>query len=927
MRFKTVCVLLAIVSAGLLTGRGAAAQTISLDGNWHFVVDPAGKLQPADLPSLTSVPLAVPGSWQAQLADKRDYAGVAWYFRTVSIEKIPAERLALLRFGAVDYRAEVYVNGQKVGTHEGGYLPFTVDATAALRAGANQLVVRVTDPGAPPHNVVDGIDYAQIPHGKQNWYVETGGLWQSVELEFRPRTHLGSLHVTADHQGNFRIETVIVNPPDSTAKPLILTEEIKAPGGMMMWQGGHILHAQEGSYTFTGKLPQPELWNLSHPVLYSLSARLTNGDELATRFGFRTFATRDGKFYLNGRLIYLRGALDQAFYPATGYTPPSLDYLRTEMRRAKELGFNLLRCHIKVPDPRYLEAADETGMLVWYEIPSWSKLTDASEARALDTLRGMAARDWNHPSIVIVTLVNESWGIDLHDAPDRAWLKSAYAQAKKIVPGWLVDDNSACCQNFHVQTDLADYHQYDSIPGHAEDFDRLVGDFATRPRWLFSPYGDAEPKGDEPLVLSEFGNWGLPKLHQPEPWWFARGFENNPMTVPEGVEKRFKEYGYSSLFPNFDALAEATQEHQFRSLRYEIGSLRRQSAIQGYVITELTDVDWESNGVLDMWRQPKVFDSRLAQLQQDNVLVVRAGTRNYTAGAKAHAQVYFSRFGSAPPASATVNWKVEGTTLAGSFPLPDVPADSAAKVGDVSFAAPGVRAPEERTLQVEIAAGGKTLAANSLRFFFYPSETPLLPPPVSFHDPRGRLRRLVNEMRARNYQAPVGHEAFPVLISSVWDATVQQKLAQGGIVILLTNTAAKLAPGIEIVPRSEDHLDGSWISNFLWVRPGHAPFQKLGFAPLAGFETQQVTPQAVVQGIPAQNFSDVLAGMFYGWVQSNVGVLVQARCGPGKLFISTFSLSTSYGTDPYATAFLDTLVNYAVSGVQPHFQIPLEADK
>ncbi len=186
------------------------------------------------------------------------------------------------------------------------------------------------------------------------------------------------------------------------------------------------------------------------------------------------------------------------------------------------------------------------------------------------------------------------------------------------------------------------------------------------------------------------------------------------------------------------------------------------------------------------------------------------------------------------------------------------------------------------------------------------------------------MRRLVNEMRERGYQLPSGREAFPVLISSVWDDEVKQRLRQGGIVILIPSDAMTLASGLEIVPRSKDDLSGNWISSFLWVRKDHAPFEHIGFETLPGFETQAVTPSTVLRGVPAENFDDVIAGIFYGWIHSNVGTFVQAKCGKGKLLVSTFSLGTTYGSDPYATYFLDQLVNYAVSGFTPRYTIPLD---
>jgi hypothetical protein len=943
-----LAVFLLLACFGFVPALAAEAKDVSLDGRWNFVPDPSAAIKVGDFPTGPTVrPINVPGSWQAEFADMRDYAGVAWYWRAVTLEATPAGQVALLHFGAVDYLAEVYVNGQKAGTHEGGYLPFEFDVTRLVHAGENQIAVRVADPGAKPNNIVEGIKYDEIPHGKQDWYVQTSGLWQSVSLDYHPQTHLGQVHVTAGADGKIKIQIQVLNPPLPPDSPLETEATIYDPAGneVMKISAFRVISTETSTDTerkrkerssnriaaneeiyerdLTGKLPHPILWTLSNPALYTLKVRTDPGETQTIHFGFRTFETREGKFYLNGQVIYLRAALDQDFYPESVYTPPSPDYLRDEMRKAKALGLNMLRCHIKVPDPRYLEAADEEGVLLWYEIPNWDKLTADSGRRGMETLRGMVARDWNHPSIVIVSLINESWGINLKEAPQREWLKKSYEAAKTFVPGWLVEDNSACCDNFHLQSDLADFHQYVAIPDYPANFDRLIADQASRPRSLFSPYGDAAPRGDEPLVLSEFGNWGLPRLHDPLPFWFTRDFGGREITMPEGVQQRFKDYQYATLFPDFNALADATQWHEFQSLKYEIGSLRMHPEMQGYVITEFTDINWESNGLMDMWRNPKVFAADLAKVQQDDLIFARADKRNFTAGEKAQAEIYFSHYGTEFLGGAVVAWEVEGTPLKGSFALPAMANGSAAKVGAAEFVVPQVSKPTQARLKVRVTSGAKIISEDptGIPFYFYPPRQSDIEPAVAFHDPTGRLRRLVTEMRANGYQEPSGAEQFPVLIASVFDDAVKKNLRAGGRVILIAGDKQTIAPGLDVLPRTVDNLDGNWISSFLWLRKEHAPFQQIGFNTLAGFETISVTPAAVLKGVPPENFDDVLSGIFYGWIHSNVGALVQARYGTGKLLVCTYSLSASYGSDPYATTFLDALVNYAVSNFTPRYQI------
>lgn len=924
-----------LAAALIIASHAGAQQRTSLDGSWNFVTDPAGKLSVTDLATVAGARTAqVPGSWQSEFADLRDYAGVAWYWRTFS-EPTPAPgHVLLVRFGAVDYKATVYVNGQKAGEHEGGYLPFEVDATPFLRTGENQLALRVVDPGAKPAEV-EGIRYAEIPHGKQDWYVQTSGPWQSVKLEDRPNTRIRAIHIRADADGRFTIDLEIINPTrtseasggqaNASSNPSNATyagAEIRDASGKVAWKQSLNLASEQPHCSFSGTVANPQLWSPASPYLYTVEAWLYSGDAASSQFGFRTFKTSGGRFYLNGQPIYLRGALDQDFYPDTVYTPPSLDYVRHEMMEAKAAGLNLLRCHIKVPDPRYLEAADSVGMLIWYEIPNWDKLTPDSERRGLETLQGMVARDWNHPSIIAVSLINESWGVDLKQAAQREWLKQFSGQAHQLVPGWLVDDNSACCDNFHVATDIADFHDYASIPDAADDFDHFVTDLASRPAWLWSPYNDAQVNAGAPLMLSEFGNWGLPHVPEPRPWWFDRDFGGREITRPAGFADRYAQY-YATLFPTLAALSDATEEHEFQSLMYEIESLRSHPEIQGYVITEFTDINWESNGLLDMWRHPKVAGSKLGPLQADDLIVARIPKRSFVSGEHVHVDLFVSHFSALPLSGATILWSLAGFDQTYVKPLPAIEPGSAGPAGAIDFTAPPVNSPERRTLSFRIEAGGKTVSENSLELYFYPPRKDDLRPAVSFIDPAGRLRRLSEEMRANGYLAPSGKEALPVAVASTLNDQAEGILKNGGRVILIASDKQSLPAGIEIVPRAHSDLSGDWISNFLWVRKDHPIFHGIGFSTLPGFEAQAANPPAVIQGLPPAAFPDVLAGMFYGWLHLDSGVLLQARAGKGKLLVTTFGLDETYGSDPYATALLDAMVRYAVTDFEPKFEVPL----
>ncbi|MGB9620396.1 MAG: glycoside hydrolase family 2 TIM barrel-domain containing protein, partial [Armatimonadota bacterium] len=430
---------------------------------------------------------------------------------------------------------------------------------------------------------------------------------------------------------------------------------IDAPEGATAVPGGTLdLSGARKEVVYEAEMPEAKLWSPESPALYRVTAQLVKDgrlvDTLSTRFGMRKIEARDGRILLNGKPLFIAGALDQDFYPITEYTTPSEHYLKDQFLKAKRLGLNLLRCHIKVPDPRYLECADEIGLLVWYEIPNWIDLTEQAKRRARRTLEEMLRRDHNHPSLVIVSIINEAWGVNVQDESHRKWMAEMYDYAKSLEPSRLIVDNSACGGNFHVRTDIEDFHAYFQIPDQAHAYDQWIAEFSGRADWTFG--GGARRRGFEPLVLSEFGNWGLPRLSNlaavyggEDPWWFGnRRSPSREATCPAGVQDRFAQYHLDRVFGTLDDLSDAFQNQEWLSLKYQIEQLRKRPSVVGYVITEFTDLHWESNGLLDWCRNPKTFHDIMHTVQDQDIVFGEVSPMNAQSGQDIEFRFWVSHF-------------------------------------------------------------------------------------------------------------------------------------------------------------------------------------------------------------------------------------------------------------------------------------------
>jgi hypothetical protein len=899
-------------------------RNLSLDGVWRFRHED-GPWRDAHVPS----------PWQAEFSDLVDTSGRAVYQRSFVVPEGWASQELALKFGAVSYFCDVFFNGEKIGSHEGAYLPFEFVLPPHLLKSQNQIEVHVTMPSAD-ERLYPEFPFTEVPHGKLSWYGRIGGLWQSVALEARDTRRTQSVAITAGMDGVVQLDLAF------TPAAAGLTAEISISDNTGAIVASSAVTARD-KVSASLAVSDAKLWSPEEPNLYELAIRLGDDvDHLTQSFGFRTIETNGGQILLNGKPIYMRAALDQDYYPDGIYTPPSLEFLEDQARKAKHLGLNTLRCHIKVPDPRYYEVADRLGLLVWTEIPNVANFTTKSAQRMRDTMSGILKRDRNHPSIVIWTIINEDWGTRLiENAEHRQWLKDTYDWLKAEDPTRLVVDNSACFPNFHVKSDLNDYHYYRSVPERRQEWDDITAQFAAGADWTYSSLGDAERRGDEPLIVSEFGVWGLPdpsKLRRPdgsEPDWFETGaLWGDGVALPHGVEERFAALDLHRTFGSFERFIEAAQWYQFMNLRYEIETMRQHASIMGYVITELTDVHWEANGLLDIERNPRVFHDVFAQINADIVIVPRPERFSAYAGTKLPIELSIATGGLSVPEGAELRWSGD---IEGSTPVAATGTVSTS-VFFLNLQMPQADSSRIVHLDFVLTAQGQELARNSLDISLYAARDTASLPSLAVAD-----SALAEYARGLGYKVVLAEEADVHLVHAVDSNDLEAIKAGARYAILADGTVAtnrnlrtdmpvgelphrsivadgmtfrpaldQHLPGISLVERDGTIWRGDWIAGFSWVRRD-GPFANIPGGPILDLSFSGVVPHHLLTGFRPWEFgSNVHAGVVVGWVHKPAAIVGEKRVGRGGVVATTFRLTREApGADPVAAALFDAVIQTA----------------
>jgi len=550
--------------------RDRSARWINLNGPWDFHAEGI------------DTTITVPYAWETPASGvRRTWLEHATYTREITIPTDWAGRRVVLCFGAVHHAARVSIDDRLVGEHAGGYTSFEFDVTDLLVPGrVSQLKVEVDAPA----------DKRAIPHGKQRsiprddydgvCFTPTSGIWQTVWCEARGRTFASVLNIRGDSLTAIELSGQLVG--DSPARCTVTARLLNGEDEIVTCYTDAV-----GSFAARLDIHHPKLWSPEDPHLYRIQVVTGEGnvaDAVTVTAGLRRIETCGDEIRLNGDRVYLRGVLDQGYWPDTGLTAPTDQALLLDLELARDLGYNLVRKHIKLEDPRWLHHADQMGMLVWAEPPGPSRYSPEAAAAFEAQLQTMVDRDGGHPSIIVWGLYNEEWGLDwdIPGSPVKAQAAAhAYHALHAIDATRPIIDNSGWA---HVQTDLIDWHYYEDDPaawaetiaglatGQRDDYPVKLGPDFTVDKALLAETGVTRPS--LPLLNSEYGG------------------------------------GFTSL-------------ERAWHLRWQTQELRRHPQFCGYVYTELADVEHEMAGLVDSRRQPKDRGGlNLVDVNSETVIIV-----------------------------------------------------------------------------------------------------------------------------------------------------------------------------------------------------------------------------------------------------------------------------------------------------------------
>jgi beta-galactosidase len=912
-----VLALLAAATSGFAAERARA----DLNGQWQFRLDPrnegeAGKWHSTD--AAFSESIQVPGCWQAQGFGERSgilrnhYVGNAWYRRRVAVPVGWKDKIVTLRFGGVSRRATVFVNGTRIGEHDGFSAPFEFDVTAAVRFGAeNVIAVRVANPGAAISESPDK-QAGTEPAGMFNYIGNWGGIHGGVELEAKERSWIEEVYITSQVQWRM-VKFRIGVQSNETRGPFEARLGVILSSGRDQRTSQHTVDFRVNPGRLTTvevEVPMREvvadvdLWSPDAPSLYSAKLVLMCGkrecDRVEQRFGVRELTTQGNVLLLNGKPLYLRGYGDDNIEVLTGVPPASKDVYRKRLELVKSFGFNAVRFHSMTPMREFFEAADEVGIFVMAELPvAYTQYFLPHKAFLRNELREILMAHRNHPSFLSLALGNEfnlSW---LKSDEERKEFLSTvdefYGYAKQLDPARLILSNDGYLMR---PTDMAS----------------LFRDF---------------PK-DVPTVRHEFGSYycSLPDVS------LLAKFTG--VIVPTWLEAKRLWVESNGLSARYSVYLRNSQRLQHLGRKYQIERARLNPDVTGYHHWLITDFpggtgegdSWEE-GWFDYFWQPKgITPTEGKEINNPVLLMISAGINDRTFWSRdlKSFDVFVSNYGDEPIQNGTLKWKL----MSGDrVHLESTVAGVSAPLGQVTRAA---------TLEMGGAVGGSPNQKLELVLELNHSQSVFVNRWNFWAFPKGRLLR-TSEMPVTSLVKWAGlSRVYPfiqdgrptkdpdsLLIAPSLNAESMQFLEGGGRVLLLAErNSFERSSESTFFPAS-----GGALGTLIADHPAFQGFPSEGFCDLQFFNLLEGAYAYPLDEWPRE-MVPIVGGIrtTAGFLSktknlSRVGYVFEAKVGKGKLLVSTLRIRDNFDEAyPEAISAFDHLLRYATSqSFAPQFEM------
>ncbi|MDR0641291.1 MAG: beta galactosidase jelly roll domain-containing protein [Treponema sp.] len=568
-----------------------------LDGTWDFAFDDSDEGHNGgwfhSFPAGKKITVPFTYEYPASGIGDQSHHDVVWYQRTVELDKEQGRRI-LLHFEGSDYHTQVWVNGIFTGEHSGAYARFSLDITEAALQGNNRITVRVED----------SFDIAQ-PRGKQRWkdenfgcwYLQNTGIWKSVWIEQIPKTHITGVKMTpVIEKGALEIEVELSHAGGDLNFEALVSFQGKAVNGVSV-------PALKKRMALTLDLNSSQLWEWGirswspeKPDLYDIEFRLTkNGaalDRVFSYFGMREIRILGKSVLLNGSPLYQRLILDQGYWKESGITPPGEQALIDDIDKIMAAGYNGVRKHQKTEDERFLYWADVKGLLVWSEMAAAYEFNDAAQKNFTREWLEILRQNYNHPSIITWTPFNESWGVP-HiqiSGPQQHFTEAIYHLTKAYDPYRPVVCNDGW---EHTVSDIVTLHDYEEggedFLGRYGDLEGILSNRVSHNKSRFA-FAQGYSYRGQPVIISEFG--GIAFSNRGEGWGYG-----NKVKSPEEYIKRF------------DAITTA---------------IKKLGGVSGFCYTQVSDVQQEINGIMDMDRNFKIAPEILKEINTRKIGVIHS---------------------------------------------------------------------------------------------------------------------------------------------------------------------------------------------------------------------------------------------------------------------------------------------------------------